>query len=100
MFCHFPKTGALQPCDLRTSANGRRSLGIKAFKKGHSYVTLIYDLDNSVAEAISEGNDTKAAKDCFPRLSEQQIESVEAIAMDMSAAYFRAAEETLPLAEE
>ncbi len=71
----------------------------KAFKKGHSYITLLYDLDNSTVEAISEGNDADAAKACFSELSEDQIEAVEAIAMDMSAAYVKATKETIPLAE-
>lgn len=77
-------------------------LGIdeKAFKKGHSYVTLLYDLDNSTVEAVSLGNDAEAAKACFSELSEAQIDSVEAIAMDMSGAYVKATKETIPLAEE
>ena len=45
----------------------------KAFKKGHSYITMLYDLDNS---------------------------TVEAIARDMSAAYVKAAKQSIPLAEE
>lgn len=36
-----------------------------AFRKGQNYITLIYDLDNSTVEAISDGNDTKAADDCY-----------------------------------
>jgi transposase len=76
-------------------------LGIdeKAFAKGQSYLTLIVDLDRSTVEAISEGNDVEGAKACFSQLSRAQIASVEAIAMDMSAAYVRAALEMIPLAE-
>lgn len=43
----------------------------KAFRKEHNYFTLIYDLDRS---------------------------TVEAIAMDTSAAYVRSAKENIPLA--
>ena len=68
----------------------RIGINEKAFKKGQSYITMLYDLDNSTVEAISEGNDAEAAKACFPELSEDQIKSVEAIAMDMSAAYVKA----------
>lgn len=71
----------------------------KAFKKGQSYITMIYDLDNSTVEAISDGNDRVAAKACFSELTDEQIQSVEAIAMDMSAAYVKATRETIPLAE-
>jgi transposase len=78
-----------------------RRIGIdeKAFRKGHSYLSMIYDLDNSTVEAISEGNDTAAAIACFSQLSSEQIESVEAIAMDMSAAYVKATKQVIPLAE-
>lgn len=77
-------------------------LGIdeKAFAKGQSYLTLLVNLDKSTVEAIAEGNDLAGAQDCFSQLSKAQIGSVEAIAMDMSAAYVRAAKETIPLAEE
>jgi transposase len=86
----------------RKQAKSLPRLGIdeKAFKKGHRYITMLYDLDNSTVEAISEGNDAEAAKTCFSELTEDQIQSVEAIAMDMSSAYVKATKETIPLAED
>ena len=72
----------------------------KAFAKGQSFVSLIYDLDNRTVEAISDGRDTEAAIACFSQLSEKQIQSVEAIAMDMSPAYVKATKQCIPLAEE
>ncbi len=77
-------------------------LGIdeKSFTKGQSYFTLLYDLDRSTVEAISEGSDTQAADECFSRLSPSQIDSIEAIAMDMSSAYIKSAMANIPLAEE
>ena len=71
----------------------------KASAKGHSYVSTIYDLDNSTVEAIHEGRDTDAAIKCFSQLSKDQIKSIEAIAMDMSSAYVKAAKQVIPLAE-
>jgi transposase len=71
----------------------------KAFRKGQNYVTLLYDLDRSTVEAISDGNDTASGNACFSQLSEQQIDSIEAIAMDMSAAFVKSARENIPLAE-
>ena len=41
----------------------------KAFAKGQSYITLLYDLDKSTVEAISDGNDTDSGIACFSRLS-------------------------------
>ncbi len=85
----------------RKEATAIPRLGIdeKAFLKGQSYITLLYDLDNSTVEAISDGNDTDSGISCLSQLSETQIQSVEAIAMDMSAAYVKAAKQVLPLAE-
>lgn len=76
-------------------------LGIdeKAFLKGQNYITLLYDLDNSTVEAISDGNDTDSGIACLSQLSGEQIQSIEAIAMDMSAAYVKAAKQVIPLAE-
>jgi transposase len=71
----------------------------KAFAKGHSYLTLLYNLDASTVEAISDGRDTDSGIACFSQLSAEQIASVEAVAMDMSAAYVKAAKQTIPLAE-
>lgn len=76
-------------------------LGIdeKAFRKGQNYVTMIYDLDNSTVEAISDGNDTESGNQCFAQLSDDQLQGVEAIAMDMSAAFVKSAKANIPLAE-
>jgi transposase len=56
----------------------------KAFAKGQSYISRIYNLDKSTVEAISDGHDLDAAVACFSQLSQEQFQSVEAIAMDMS----------------
>jgi transposase len=71
----------------------------KAFRKGQDYLTLIYDLDTSTVMAISDGNNTESGNACFSQLSEAQRGSVEAIAMDMSAAYVNSAKANIPLAE-
>jgi len=76
-------------------------LGIdeKAFSKGQSYVTLLCDLDHSTVEAISDGNTADSGRECFAGLTEAQRDSVEAVAMDMSAAYVKAAGEAIPGAQ-
>jgi transposase len=71
----------------------------KAFAKGQDYLTLLYDLDHSTVEAISDGRDTDSGVACFSQLLPEQIASVEAVAMDMSAPYVKAAKQTIPLAE-
>ncbi|QDV65123.1 hypothetical protein Mal65_42930 [Crateriforma conspicua] len=37
----------------------------KTFRKGQNYITLIYDLDRSTVEAISDGNDTESGNACL-----------------------------------
>jgi transposase len=71
----------------------------KAFRKGQNYITLIYDLDASTVEAISDGNDTESGNQCFSQFSQEQLDGVEAIAMDMSAAFVKSAKASIPLAE-
>ena len=71
----------------------------KAFLKGQNYITLVYDLNNSTVEAISDGNDAEAGFTALSELSEAQLQSIEAIAMDMSPAYVKAAKQAIPLAE-
>ncbi len=78
----------------------RVGLDEKAFSQGHSYITLLYDLDRSTVEAISDGHDTDSGIACLAQLSPEQVQSVEAIAMDMSAAYVQAAKQVIPLAAE
>jgi transposase len=86
----------------RKEARPMPRIGIdeKAFAKGHRYLTLLYDLDHSTVEAISDGHDTQSGIDCLSQLSDEQVQSVEAIAMDMSAAYVKAAKQVIPLAEQ
>jgi transposase len=79
-----------------------RRIGIdeESIAKGQSYLALLYDLKLRTVEAIVEGNKTEAENACFSSLSATQIASIEAIAMDMSAAYAKSAKTTIPLAEE
>ncbi len=85
----------------RKSKNVMPRIGIdeKAFRKGHDYITMIYNLDNSTVEAISDGIDADSGNQCFSQLSEDQLNGVEAIAMDMSAAFVKSAKANIPLAE-
>ncbi len=93
---------AVQRGKDRKEAKALPRIGIdeKAFAKGQSYITLLYDLDNSTVEAISDGNDTESGNACFSQLSSEQVQSVQAVAMDMSAAYVKATKQSIPLAEE
>ena len=72
--------------------------GVLAISRRHVEDTTWRIIERTV-EAIEEGHNTEAAKSCFSRLSQEQLKSVEAIAMDMSPAFVRAAKEMIPFAE-
>lgn len=77
----------MAPGKARKEATMMARLGIdeKAFLKGQNDLTLLYDLDNSTMEAISDGNDTDSGIDCLFQLSGGQVQAIEAIAIDMCA---------------
>jgi len=77
----------------------RMGIDEKSFRKGHRYVTLLTDLDRSRVLDVAEGRDRTACEKLFERLAEEQLEGVEAIAMDMWRAYINAAVEHLPQAD-
>jgi len=56
-------------------------------------------LDTSTVEAISDRNATESGNAYFTQLSQSQRDSVEAIAMDMSAAFVKADETNIALTE-
>ena len=59
----------------------------KSFTRGHRYFTLVNDLKRSRGLFVAEGR-TETSLDAFwTGLSEEQIESVEAVAMDMWQPY-------------
>jgi transposase len=85
----------------RSQVNDVPRIGIdeKAFRKGHDYVTLLVNLDTSTVEVIADGNETESANACFSQCSTERLNSVQAIAMDMSVASVKAAKESIPLAK-
>jgi transposase len=76
-------------------------LGIdeKSFRKGHNYVSLLTDLQRSRVLDVVEGRDGDACDKLFGTLTQEQLNDVEAIAMDMWRAYIKAAAEHLPNAD-
>lgn len=71
----------------------------KSFRRGHVYASILNDLDNNRVWDLVEGRTTKNARELFETLSEEQRAGVEAVAMDMWAAFENAATELLPNAD-
>lgn len=66
-----------------------RVLGIdeKSLAKGHRYATIACDLDAGTVIDIAEGKSGKSLRACLGRFSINDLQGVEAVAMDMSEAY-------------
>ena len=89
---------AVQRGLARRGAEPVAHLGVdeKSFRKRHRYVTIVNDLDRPRVLFVAEGR-RKASLDGFwETLSEEQLASVEAVAMDMWDPYVASTREHLP----
>ena len=78
-----------------------KHLGIdeKGFHKGQSYVTMLYDLDNSRVLDVANGRKEEDIQGILLRLSDEERPGVKAVAMDMWEPFRRAVEKLLPQAD-
>ena len=72
----------------------------KAFRRGHSYMTVVCDLDRSTVEYVSEGRRTESLAEYYQTQSGASLAAVEAVAMDMWEPYVQATLAHVPLAAE
>jgi len=63
--------------------------------RGHQYLTIVLDLKSGAVVFVGEGKGSEALLSFWKRLKYSKAK-IEAIAMDMSPAYFSAAKENLP----
>lgn len=68
----------------------------KAFRKGHSYMTVVCDLDRATVEFVAEDRKTESLEAFWQSLTPQQLAGVEAVAMDMWMPYIVATLFTIP----
>jgi transposase len=68
----------------------------KAFRKGHSYHTIVCDLERHTVEYVAEDRRVESLAPFFARLPQAHRDAVQAIAMDMWDPYIRATREGLP----
>jgi transposase len=66
-----------------------KHLGVdeKAFRKGHSYLTVVCDLERSTVQYVSEDRTADSLSGYYAALSQTQREGIEAVAMDMWEPY-------------
>jgi transposase len=72
----------------------------KAFRKGHSYLTVVCDLERSTVEYVSEDRTADSLASYYASLNQSQRQGIEAVAMDMWEPYVQATVAGLPLAAE
>jgi transposase len=70
----------------------------KAFKKGHSYMTLVCDIECGTVEYVAEDRKKESLEGYFASLTPEQLDGIEALAMDMWQPYVQATLEWVPLA--
>ena len=72
----------------------------KAIAKGHRYMTLVCDLQESTVEYIGEGRKESSLAAYFDAFASEQRETIEAISLDMWPAYINACRNRVPDADE
>lgn len=72
----------------------------KAVAKRHQYFTLVYDIDGGCVEDIQEGRKKESLDAYFTQLTSDQLDGIEAVAMDMWEPFVSSVKEHLPDAEE
>jgi len=67
----------------------------KAFRRGHSYVTVVCDADQGTVEYVADERDKASLAAYYVGLTDAQREGIEAVAMDMREPYVQATREAL-----
>jgi transposase len=71
----------------------------KSFKRGHSYITLLTDLEESRVLEVVEERTCEAADQLWATLTPEQKSAVEAVAVDMWEPFIRTIEKQVPAAD-
>src|SRR5207249_10885800 len=85
----------------RREAESVSKIGVdeKAFRKGHSYYTLVNDLVRSRVMYVGEGRQQSSLDGFWEILTEEQKQSIAAVAMDMWDPYVASVREHVPGAD-
>ncbi len=71
----------------------------KNFGKGHSYVSVLTDLDRSRVLEVVPGRSLESAESLWQKLPEEQRRGIKAVAMDMWEAFMTASRQSAPQAD-
>lgn len=92
---------AVERGKLRKQDRVVKQIGVdeKAIAKGHNYLTLVSDIDNGTVEHIADDRKQISLEGYYQSLTEEQLEGIEAVAMDMWDPYIAATRAYVPSAE-
>ncbi|MGO9015144.1 MAG: ISL3 family transposase [Dissulfurispiraceae bacterium] len=96
---HIRQRAVERGLSRRTMAPKHLGIDEKGFHKGQSYVTMLYDLDNSRVLDVANGRKEEDIQGILLRLSDEERPGVKAVAMDMWEPFRRAVEKLLPQAD-
>lgn len=68
----------------------------KAFRKGHSYMTIVCDVEKGVVEHVARDRKVESLKSYYDRFSEQELAGIKGVAMDMWGPYIQATVASVP----
>ena len=79
-----------------------RQIGVdeKAAAKGHTYLTLVCDLDEGTVEYIAKDRKQESLDGYYAGLTPEQLDGIKAVAMDMWEPYIQATRAKVPEAAE
>lgn len=99
---HHLMTRAVERGRAAKGELGLRRMGVdeKAVAKGHQYFTLVTNLDTGTVEYVGEERKTDSLNAFFVKLTPEQRESIEAVAMDMWEPYQTSVHTHVPKASE
>lgn len=81
----------------RKKAEAISYLGIdeKAIATGHKYMTLVYNLNQGIVEYVTEDRKQESLKRYYEQLGTDQLEKIQAVAMDMWEPFIKVTEHYL-----
>ena len=71
----------------------------KSYRKGHRYITLVYDMTSSGVEFIADGRKKKSLDEYYRTLTKDQLYAITAVSMDMWDPFMSSTMEYVPHAE-
>ena len=86
----------------RKARKNVRRIGVdeKAIAKGHRYMTLVCDLDAGTVEHVGEDRKLESLNRYYDGLNDEQLDAIEAVAMDMWEPYIQSTLSRVPAAAE